>query len=128
MNICAQKRVHALTHTVWVYSEIFQGGIVTGATAKSTVTVSPTATTTTASTSSSPRSPSQGFEVGDMIRVKGTKDDKGGGVVKWVGTLPGVMGLWLDLKIKSICVFVLHPTFVQFALGRVRGSEILFVC
>jgi len=27
-----------------------------------------------------------------MIRVKRAKDDKGGGVVKWVGSLPGIVG------------------------------------
>ena len=72
-------------------------------TAKSTVTASPTAITTTASTSSSPRSPSQCFEEGDMIRIKGA-EDKGGGVVRWVGILPGV-----DIHVaglEMVCAFV----------------------
>ena len=53
-----------------------------------TVTSPTTPTTTTTSNSSSPRSPMQRFEVGDMIRIK-KGEDKGGGVVKWVGTLEG---------------------------------------
>ena len=52
------------------------------------ITAPTTPTTTTTSSPSTPKSPQQGFEVGDMIRVKGAKD-KGGGVVKWIGSLSG---------------------------------------
>ena len=48
-----------------------------------TITSPTTPTTTTASNS---RSPQQTFEVGDMICIKGA-EDKGGGVVKWIGIL-----------------------------------------
>ena len=75
-------------------------------TAKSSVTASPTATTSaTASVSSSPRSPfSQRFEAGDMIRIRGV-EDKGGGVVRWVGTLPDVDGPIAGLEMVYVLVY-----------------------
>lgn len=61
-----------------------------------------TPTTTTILTSTSPKSPQQTFEVGDMIRIKG-KEEEGGGVVKWTGTMEGtrVAGMEMDNKIKG---------------------------
>lgn len=52
------------------------------------ITTPTTPTTTTTTNSSSPRSSQQTFEVGDMIRIK-RGEEKGGGVVKWVGILEG---------------------------------------
>ena len=61
-------------------------------TTKSTVTapISPDAGTISAS-SSDPSPSLQHFEEEDMICIKGA-EDKGKGVIRWVGTLPGVDG------------------------------------
>jgi len=79
-------------------------------TTKSSVTASPTATTSattsaTASASSSPRSlSSQRFEAGDMICIRGV-EDKGGGVIRWVGTLPDVDGPIAGLEMVCVLVY-----------------------
>ena len=64
----------------------------------------PTTTATTASNSTSPKSPLQTFEVGDMICVKGA-EDKGGGVVKWIGTINNarVAGLEMVSVQSKVC-------------------------
>ena len=62
------------------------------------VTSPTTPTTTTTSNSASPKSPLQTFEVGDLIRIKNS-EDKGGGVVKWVGTMKG--GLVAGIEMVS---------------------------
>ena len=66
------------------------------------ITSPTTPTTTTASSASSPRSPQQTFEVGDMIRIKGA-EDKGGGVVKWVGILKNGSQA-AGIEMVSICL------------------------
>ena len=68
-----------------------------------TVVTSPTTpTTTTTSNSSSPKFPQlvPVFEVGDMVCIKGA-ENKGGGVVKWVGILNGVQAAGIEMVSKS---------------------------
>lgn len=70
-----------------------------------------TPTTTTISTSTSPKSPRQTFEVGDMIRIKG-KEEEGGGVVKWTGTMEGIRVAGMEMvssdstTSKIYCIFL----------------------
>ena len=82
-----------------------------------TSVTAPTTPTTTSTTSSS-KLPRQTFEVGDMIRVKGA-EDKGGGVVKWIGSLSGsplqVAGL------EMVSTYVTGFGFSATDLGRTQA-------
>jgi len=64
------------------------------------VTTPTTPTTTTTSNSSSPRSLQPTFEVGDMVCIKGA-EEKGGGVVQWVGILNGIQAAGIEMVSKS---------------------------